>query len=98
MQQFVYYLKYVLRDHYMYYFFQGTLCLTFLYVYIICVNNHVWLLPFFLQLEISRTASSVQGECQQLFGMCSYVVIFFVDFYMLINHLLKKKRWKYGCH
>ena len=60
-KQFVYYLKYV-RLTIICINCLRYICLTFMYVYIICVD-HVRLLSFLLQLEISRTASSVQGEC-----------------------------------
>ena len=36
--------------------------------------------------------SFINEEGKEKIELCSCVVIFFVDFYMLINHLLKKKQ------
>ena len=61
--------------------------LTFVYMYLTCLD-HVWLLTFFLWLEINWTASSVQRECQKYFALFFFVIFFYI--YILINHLLKK--------
>ena len=44
-----------------------------------------------LTLKISWTASSVQGKCYQLFCTVLLCCYFFVDFYLLRNHLFKKE-------
>ena len=44
-----------------------------------------------LATENKLTASSVQGECKELFSTVLLCCCFLVDFYLLVNHLLDKK-------
>ena len=39
----------------------------------------------------ARGMLAIVWHCVLLFCCCSLLCVFFVDFYMLINHLLKKK-------
>ena len=38
----------------------------------------------------ARGMLAIVWHCVLLFCCCSFLCVFFVDFYMLINHLLKK--------
>ena len=91
MQQFVYYLKYVLRDHYLYYFFK-----VYMFDLPVCVYNMCW--PCMIATILPATGNkpncfiSAEGMLTIIWRvlLCCYL---FCWFYMLTNHLLKKKRF-----